>query len=167
MGGYTLAHYLHVSGPLAMVVAGIITGNKSRDLGMSKITAEYVDKFWELIDEILNAILFVIMGLELLLIKSNATLIFASLLMVIISIITRYFSIIIPAFLVHLNEKINQKVLIILTWGGLRGGISIALALTIQPTMDKDIWVTATYIIVCFSILVQGLTVGKLAQRLK
>ncbi|MBL0048164.1 MAG: sodium:proton antiporter [Bacteroidetes bacterium] len=167
MGGYTLAHYLHVSGPLAMVAAGIITGNKARDFGMSKITTEYVDKFWELVDEILNAILFVIMGLELLLIKSNATLIFASLLMVIISIITRYFSIFIPAFFVHINEKMNQKVLIILTWGGLRGGISIALALSIQPNMDKDIWVTATYIIVCFSILVQGLTVGKLAQKLK
>lgn len=167
MGGYTLAHYLHVSGPLAMVAAGIITGNKARDLGMSKITTEYVDKFWELIDEILNAILFVIMGLELLLIKSNATLIFGSLLMVIISIITRYFSIFIPTFFVHFKEKINQKVLIILTWGGLRGGISIALALSIQPNMDKDIWVTATYIIVCFSILVQGLTIGKLAQKLK
>lgn len=167
MGGYTLAHYLHVSGPLAMVAAVIITGNHGKNFGMSDITAEYIDKFWELIDEILNAILFVLIGLELLLIKTSPTIIFVSLLLIIISIVTRYFSVFVPSLAIRLKEKITNRTLLILTWGGLRGGISIALALSIQPSMNKDIWVTITYIIVCFSILVQGMTVGKLTKRLK
>lgn len=167
MGGYTLAHYLHISGPLAMVAAGIIIGNQGKKLGMSAITAEYIDKFWELIDEILNAILFVLIGLELLLIKTNPTIILVSILLIIISIFTRYFSIFIPSLAIRFKEKITQRTLFILTWGGLRGGISIALALSIQPEMSKEIWVTITYIIVCFSILVQGLSIGKLEKRLK
>lgn len=167
MGGYTLAHYIHVSGPLAMVAAGIITGNHGKNYGMSDITAEYIDKFWELLDEILNAILFVLIGLELLLIKTSPTIIFVSLLLIIISILTRYFSVFIPSLAIRLKEEITNRTLLILTWGGLRGGISIALALSIKPAMNKDIWVTITYIIVCFSILVQGMTVGKLAKRLK
>lgn len=167
MGGYTLAHYVQVSGPLAMVAAGIITGNHGKNFGMSEITAEYIDKFWELIDEILNAALFVLIGLELLLIKTNFTIIFVSLLLIITSIITRYFSIFIPSLAIHFKEKLKQRTLLILTWGGLRGGISIALALSIKPEMNKDLWVTITFIIVCFSILVQGMSVGKLAKRLK
>ncbi len=166
MGGYTLAHNIHVSGPLAMVAAGIITGNHGKSFGMSSITAEYIDKFWELIDEILNALLFVLIGLELLLIKSNSTIILVSILLIFITLFTRYISVFIPSLAIRLREKITQKTLIILTWGGLRGGISIALALSIQPAMNKDLWVTITYVIVCFSILVQGLTIGKLANKL-
>jgi CPA1 family monovalent cation:H+ antiporter len=167
MGGYTLAHYIHVSGPLAMVAAGIITGNHGKNFGMSDITAEYVDKFWELIDETLNATLFVLIGLELLLINARPTIIFVSLLLIVVSILTRYFSVFIPSLAIRLKEKITNRTLLLLTWGGLRGGISITLALSIQPSMNKDIWVTITYIIVCFSIIVQGMTIGKLAKRLK
>lgn len=165
MGGYTLAHYLHVSGPLAMVAAGIITGNHGKKFGMSKITAEYIDKFWELIDEILNAALFVLIGLELLLIKTSPAIIMVSLILIVISILTRYISVFIPSLAIRIKEEITNRTLLLLTWGGLRGGISIALALSIDPSMNKDIWVTITYIIVCFSILVQGMTVGKMARR--
>jgi len=167
MGGYTIAHYLHVSGPLAMVVAGLITGNSSKNMGMSDLTAEYIDKFWELLDEILNAILFVLIGLELLIIEISSPLLMVSLILIIISLIVRYFSVWVPSLIIRMKEKLERKTLLILTWGGLRGGISIALALSIQPEMKKELWVTITYIIVCFSILVQGMTVGKLAAYAK
>ncbi len=166
MGGYTLAHFLHVSGPLAMVAAGIITGNHSKSFGMSEVTASYIDKFWELIDEVMNAILFVLIGLELLLVNTSFTIIKVALLLLIISLFSRYFSLFVPSLIIRLKEKITQRTLLILTWGGLRGGISIALALSIQPEMGKNIWVSITYVIVCFSILVQGMTVGKLAKKL-
>jgi CPA1 family monovalent cation:H+ antiporter len=167
MGGYTLAHYTHVSGPLAMVAAGLITGNHGKSLGMSDITAEYVDKFWELIDEILNALLFVLIGLELLIIQTNQKIVFAAIIILFITLVTRYISVYIPSIAVRLKERINQKTILILTWGGLRGGISIALALSINPEYNKNIWVTITYVIVCFSILVQGMTIGKFAQKMK
>lgn len=165
MGGYTLAHYIHVSGPLAMVVAGLITGNHGKNYGMSDITAEYVDKFWELIDEILNAILFVLIGLEILIIQADKTIIFLSFFLILVSLIARYISVWIPSVAIRHTEKINQRTLLIMTWGGLRGGISIALALSIAPEYNKEIWVTITYVIVCFSILVQGLTIGRLAKN--
>ena len=165
MGGYTLSHYIHVSGPLAMVIAGIITGNHGKKYGMSDMTAEYIDKFWELIDEILNAILFVLIGLEVMILQTSATILWVALILLVISIITRYISLWIPSLFIKLREEINRKTLIILTWGGLRGGISIALALSIQAEFHKEIWVTITYVIVCFSILVQGMTIGKLAKK--
>ena len=164
MGGYTLAHFIHVSGPLAMVAAGLITGNHGKKFGMSDITAEYIDKFWELIDEILNAILFVLIGLELLIIQTNMRVLFVSIALILIGLIARYISVWIPSIIIRLKEEISRRTLIILTWGGLRGGISIALALSIPVYLNKDIWVTVTYITVCFSILVQGMTIGKLAQ---
>jgi len=166
MGGYTLAHYIHVSGPLAMVAAGLITGNHSKNFGMSVITAEYIDKFWELIDEILNAILFVLIGLELLVIEINQKIVFIAFILIVIAIVTRYISVWIPSFAIRRKEKVTKKTLLILTWGGLRGGISIALALSIHSYLNKDIWVTVTYIIVCFSILIQGVTIVKFAKRL-
>lgn len=166
MGGYTFAHYLHISGPLAMVVAGLITGNKAKSLGMSDITANYVDKFWELVDEILNAILFVLIGLELLIIQTSKTVLLVSVILIFVVLIIRYISVYIPSLAIRLKEKLTQGTLLLLTWGGLRGGISIALALSISPEMNREIWVTITYVIVCFSILVQGMTVGKVAKRL-
>ena len=167
MGGYTLAHYTHVSGPLAMVIAGLIIGNHGKNLGMSDITTEYVDKFWELIDEILNAVLFVLIGLELLVIKINKTIVLVAVILIFIVLVTRFISLYIPSVLIRLQQEISHKTILILTWGGLRGGISIALALSIPLGLGKDIWVTITYIIVCFSILVQGMTIGKLVTQLK
>ena len=167
MGGYTLAHFTHVSGPLAMVVAGLITGNKSKKKGMSDTTAEYVDKFWELIDAILNAVLFVLIGLELLVIQINKLVLIAALFILVITLITRYISVYIPSIAVRFKEKMDNNTLMILTWGGLRGGISIALALSIAPEYDKDVWVTITYVIVCFSILIQGTTIGSFAKKIQ
>jgi len=165
MGGYTFAHYVHVSGPLAMVAAGVITGNHGKEFGMSKITNEYIDKFWELIDEILNAVLFVLIGLELLILEINTTILIISFILILVTLITRYISVWVPSLLIRFKEKITRKTLLVLTWGGLRGGISIALALSIKPEFSREIWVTITYIIVCFSILVQGMTIGKLAKK--
>ena len=167
MGGYTLAHYTHVSGPLAMVVAGLIIGNRGKRLGMSNTTAEYIDKFWELLDEVLNALLFVLIGLELLIIKINYTLILVSSIIIIAVLIIRYISLFVPSILIPVKEKTTKTTLLILTWGGLRGGISIALASSIPNEFGKEIWVTITYIIVCFSILVQGMTIGKVVNKLK
>ena len=165
MGGYTLAHFIHVSGPLAMVVAGLITGNKSKNDGMSQVTADYVDKFWELLDEILNAFLFVLIGLELLIIEISNTVLIIAVLLIFILLIIRYISVWAPSLLIRFKEVMDRRTLFILTWGGLRGGISIALALSIPVGYNKGIWVTITYVIVCFSILVQGLTIGKLAKN--
>ncbi|HMQ68855.1 MAG TPA: sodium:proton antiporter [Ignavibacteria bacterium] len=165
MGGYSLAHYIHVSGPLAMVAAGVITGNHGKEFGMSKVTNEYIDKFWELIDEILNAILFVLIGLELLIVEFNPIILVISIILIFITLITRYISVWVPSLLIRFKENISRKTLVVLTWGGLRGGISIALALSIRPEYNREIWVTITYVIVCFSILVQGMTIGKLAKK--
>jgi len=167
MGGYSLANLLHVSGPLAMVATGIIIGNHGKKYAMSNTTIEYIDKFWELIDETLNAILFVLIGLELLIVHFIPVYIIIGSITIIIVLITRYISILLPAQIIKLKEQITQKTIIILTWGGLRGGISIALALSLKPEMQKDLWVTLTYFVVAFSILVQGLTVEKLAKQLK
>ncbi|MEO7975857.1 sodium:proton antiporter [Flavobacterium sp.] len=167
MGGYSLAHYTHVSGPLAMVIAGLITGNQAKTLGMSDITTEYVDKFWELADEIFNALLFVLIGLELLVINTDRKIVFIGTILIFIILAARYISVFIPSYFIRKKEELNQKTILILTWGGLRGGISIALALSIPTELGKDIWVTITYVIVCFSILVQGMTIGKFVTSLK
>ena len=166
MGGYTLAHFIHVSGPLAMVAAGLITGNHGKDFGMSAVTEEYIDKFWELIDEIMNAILFVLIGLELLIIQTNQMILLISFILFIISIFARYISVLLPSVAMKKKVEMKQNTLLILTWGGLRGGISFALALSLTPQLNRDIWVTITYVIVCFSILLQGMTIGNLAKRL-
>ncbi len=167
MGGYTLAYYTHVSGPLAMVVAGLITGNHGKTLGMSDVTADYVDKFWEIIDEILNAALFVLIGLELILIEISSTTIIIGTLAISIGLVVRYITLFIPSLLIRFKEKIAHKTLLLLTWGGLRGGISVALALSLTQELNKELFVPITYLVVCFSILVQGLTVGKLAKKLR
>ncbi|MEO6691986.1 MAG: sodium:proton antiporter [Saprospiraceae bacterium] len=167
MGGYSLASLLHISGPLAVVAAGIIIGNHGKEFAMSDTTIEYIDKFWELIDETLNAILFVLIGLELLIIHFLPTYIIIGLITIILVLLTRYISVFLPAQIIKLKEKITHRTIIIMTWGGLRGGISIALALSLKPEMQKDLWVSLTYFVVAFSILVQGLTVGKLAKKLK
>ncbi|HMQ68854.1 MAG TPA: sodium:proton antiporter [Ignavibacteria bacterium] len=166
MGGYTIADLTNVSGPLAMVIAGVITGNKSKKYGMTEETREYVDKFWELIDDILNAILFVLMGMQLLLIDFNLVVLITAFIAVFICLFSRYISVWVPSLLIRYKEKISQKTLFILTWGGLRGGISIALALSILPEYNRELLVTITYVVVCFTVLVQGLTIGKLAKKM-
>ncbi|MEO6168103.1 MAG: sodium:proton antiporter [Chitinophagales bacterium] len=167
MGGYSIADFLHVSGPLAVVVAGIILGNQGKKLAMSATTHESIDKFWELIDETLNSILFVLIGMELLTIHFHATYFILAAITIVVVLVTRYISVLIPAQVIKLKEIITHRTILILTWGGLRGGISVALALSLQPEMHRELWVTLTYFVVAFSILFQGLTIGKLAGRLK
>ncbi|MDZ4667410.1 MAG: sodium:proton antiporter [bacterium] len=167
MGGYSFASHIHVSGPLAMVAAGLLIGNSGKEFAMSDITLEYINKFWELVDDTLNAILFVLIGLELLVIHFIPIYFVLGLITILLVLITRYVSVFLPAQMIRLKEKISNQALVIMTWGGLRGGISIALALSLKPEMQKDLWVSLTYFVVSFSILVQGLTVGKLAKKLR
>jgi CPA1 family monovalent cation:H+ antiporter len=167
MGGYLLAGYLHVSGPLAMVVAGLITGSKVKDEAMSDISRDYLDKFWELVDEILNAILFLLMGFEMLVIKLNPVIVVIGFIAIFIVLFARWISVLIPIWLMKYRIKFEKHAVAILTWGGLRGGLSVALALSLGANQHRDEFVLITYIIVVFSILVQGLTIGKVAKRLQ
>lgn len=167
MGGYSLAHYLHLSAPLAMVVAGLIVGNDTvRGTSMSDTTEQYVDKFWELIDMLLNAILFVLIGLEMLILTFNGKYIVAGLICIILVLFARYISLFIPVKLFSEKLEFIPHTDKIMTWGGLRGGISIALALSLPDEMSRDIFIIITYVVVVFSILVQGLTIGKFATKL-
>lgn len=166
MGGYSLADYIHVSGPLAMVVAGIITGNKGKELAMSDVTRDYLSKFWELIDEILNALLFLLIGFEMLVIKMSSTLMIIGCITILIVLIARYLSVWLPISLLKFKKSFEQNAVAILTWGGLRGGISVALALSLPNEMFKAEFVSITYVVVIFSIVVQGLSIGKVAKKL-
>ena len=131
MGGYSLAAWLHISGPLAMVIAGIITGNKSRAEGMSDTTRDYIDKFWEMMDEVLNAILFLLIGFEMLIIPFNFTLLWLGCVAIVIVLLSRFISVAIPIYLLKNKKTFERNAIPILTWGGLRGGISVALALSL------------------------------------
>lgn len=166
MGGYTLANALHISGPIAMVVAGIITGNKGRELGMSDITRDYLGKFWELVDEILNAVLFLLIGFEMLIIEINGTTLMIGIAAIIIVLFARWISVAFPVIFLSKIMKFEKHAIAMLTWGGLRGGISVALALSIPEGMLRNKFVAITYIIVVFSIVGQGLTIGKMAKKI-
>lgn len=166
MGGYSIAGYLHISGPLAMVVAGIITGNKVKEEILSHTSRDYLVKFWELIDEILNAVLFLLIGLEMLSIKVNATVLVIGGISIFVVLMARLIAVFFPILLLRYKIKFEKHTVAILTWGGLRGGLSVALALSLSPEMHRDEFLLITYIIVVFSILVQGLTIGGFARRL-
>lgn len=167
MGGTVLAQYLHLSAPLAMVTAGLIIGNdRVRESSMSEITEEYVDKFWELIDILLNTVLFVMIGMEILVLTYNNQFILAGLLCVPTLLLARYLSLMLPIKLYAKKLDFVPNTNLIMIWGGLRGGISIALALSLTQEMHRDLFLVITYIIVVFSIIGQGLTVGKLIKKL-
>ncbi|WP_075352208.1 cation:proton antiporter [Algoriphagus marinus] len=165
MGISALAHYLHVSGPLAVVVAGIFLGNKAPKIAWSETTHVYVDKFWELLDVLLNAILFVLIGLELLVISLNGDYLIFGLIAIPIALLARYIALAGPVKLFEKKLDFIPKTNLIMTWGGIRGGISIALALSLEPQMERELFLTVTYVIVVFSIIAQGLTIGSLVKR--
>ena len=165
MGGYELARMLHTSGPIAMVVAGLIVGNVGRSHAMSAHTKENLDNFWELIDEFLNAILFLLLGLSLLIIEFDKTALQAGLVMIPILLAVRYLSVAIPVTVLKRVRSFSPGAINILTWGGLRGGISVALVLSLPPSEVRDFLLLVTYCIVMFSIIVQGLSIGKLARH--
>jgi len=165
MGTYSLALALHLSGPLAMVSSGLIIGNKGRAMAMSDITADYTHKFWEILDEIMNAALFVLIGLELLIIPVSWENGLLGLLVVVIVLVSRFVSLAMPSYLFGYRKQFEKNTLILMTWGGLRGGISIALALSIPTGPARDLIVVITYVVVLFSIIVQGLSLQKVIRR--
>jgi CPA1 family monovalent cation:H+ antiporter len=166
MGGTLAAQQLHLSAPLAMVTAGLLVGtDRVRKSSMSEITELYVDKFWELIDVLLNTILFVMIGMEILVLTLDASYILAGFIIIPLLLFARYISLLLPIKLYERKLDFVPKTNLIMTWGGLRGGISIALALSLTHDMERDLFLVVTYIVVVFSILVQGLTVGKLIKK--
>ena len=163
-GGYAMADTLHLSGPIAIVVAGLLIGNHGRLLAMSDRTREHLDTFWELVDEVLNVVLFVLIGLEVLVLTWNRTYLIASVLLIPLLLLSRFVSVALPVVIMRRFRTFSPNVIKILTWGGLRGGISVAMALSLPPGRHRDIILTITYAVVVFSIIVQGLTVGKLVE---
>jgi CPA1 family monovalent cation:H+ antiporter len=164
-GTYAAADSLHLSGPIAVVVAGLLIGNKGRLLAMSDTTRENLDTFWELIDEVLNAVLFVLIGLEVLVISFGAEHLILSLAVIPIVIFARLISVALPVTVLRWFRSFSPGAIRIITWGGLRGGISVALALSIPAGPERAVLLPLTYVIVIFSILVQGLTIGALVRR--
>ena len=168
MGGTLLAQQFHLSAPLAMVTSGLIVGNETvRSNAMSKITETYVDKFWELIDVFLNTILFVLIGMEMLILTFKTGYIVAGLIAVPVVLICRYLSLWMPIKFFAKRLQFVPKTNLIMTWGGLRGGISIALALSLTDPMERELFLVITYIIVLFSIIGQGLTVEAVIKKYK
>jgi CPA1 family monovalent cation:H+ antiporter len=165
MGGYALASHLHVSAPLAMVVTGLIVGNGGRKFAMSDITRRYVDMFWELIDEILNALLFVLLGMEVVAISVTGSLLVAGMVAIAVTLLARAITAGLPIELLRRPFELPRRASQVLVWGGLRGGISVALALSVSSGAGRDVILTLTYCVVVFSILVQGLTIGNLVRR--
>jgi len=166
MTGTVIAQKLHVSAPLAMVAAGLMVGNdKLRDSSMSANTIIYVDKFWELIDILLNTLLFVLLGMEILVLTFNYDYILAGFLAIPIVLLCRYLSLLLPISFFKRKLDFVPKTNLIMTWGGLRGAISIALALGLTEDMNRDLFLVITYVVVVFSIIVQGLTVSRLVKK--
>lgn len=166
VGGYRLAEILHISAPLAIVVAGLLVGNHGRHFGMSPMTRRHLDTFWELVDEILNAVLFVLIGLEILIIPHDNRYLVAAALLIPTVLFARLVSVGgAVGLLAGFKRPFQRGTVVILTWAGLRGGISVALALSLPAGPERAAILTITYSIMTFSILVQGLTVGRLVRR--
>lgn len=161
MGSFGLADLLHTSGPIAVVVAGLVIGNYGRQWAMSETTREHLDNFWELLDELLNAVLFVLIGLEVLVLSFKQPYLLAGLVAIPMALAARWLSVVLQIRLFSFIREFTARTVTILTWGGLRGGISVALALSLPPSSSRDALVTITYAVVVFSILVQGLTINR------
>jgi len=165
-GGYALAHALHTSGPLAMVAAGLLIGNHGRRFAMSDATRDNLDTFWELVDEILNAVLFVMIGFELLLLDFTPARLVAGLLAIPLVLGARTIAVGAGVSLLRIRRTFSPHAVKIMAWGGLRGGISVALALQVPAGPEREVIVSITYTVVAFSILVQGLSLGPFVRRL-
>lgn len=165
-GGYELAVYLTVSAPIMAVCAGLLIGDVGTKYGMSEETRRYVDAFWKLIDEILNAVLFLMIGVEVFAIAFDANYLLAGFAAIALALVARLAAVAVPVLMLKPFRTFSRGVIPIMTWGGLKGGISVALALSLPDSEWKPLILTATYIVVVFSIIVQGLTVARLADRL-
>lgn len=164
-GGYELAVFLHVSAPIMAVCAGLLIGEVGAKHGMSEETRDYVDAFWKLIDEILNAVLFLMIGFEVFAVAFEVDFLIAGVLSIGLALLGRLAAVAVPVLILRPFRTFSPGVVPIMTWGGLKGGISVALALSLPDNEWKPLILTATYIVVIFSIIVQGLTVSKLANR--
>jgi len=165
MGSYSLAHALHMSGPIAVVVAGLLIGHSGMKHGMSEKTRQHVDAFWRLIDEILNAVLFLLIGFEVFALSFAERDIKLGLLCIPLVILARFVAVGIPMGLLRFRRTFTPGALPIMTWGGLRGGISVALVLSLPASPWQPLLLTATYVVVIFSIVVQGLTMERVVRR--
>ena len=169
-GGYALAEALGLSAPIAMVVAGLLIGNHGRSFAMSAVTTEHIDRFWGLFDEFLNAVLFVMIGMEVLVLIFTPRYLLAGLAAVFVVLLARLISVGMPIWLLRRWERFEPSMIPMLTWGGLRGGISVALALSLPEELDtsevptREIILAITYVVVVVSILVQGLTIGPMSR---
>ncbi len=166
MGGYALASLIHVSGPLAMVVAGMIIGNKMHTPAFEGPTRDLLNNIWEVLDDVFNGILFVLIGLVIHLVKFDTQLIILSVVAIVIVLVARFISVYAPYTLLKHKESTPIKTVLTLTWGGLRGGISIALAMSLATELSGDTILFVTYMVVLFSIIVQGLSIGKVVKQL-
>ncbi len=164
-GGYELAVYLHVSAPIMAVCAGLLIGDVGTKYGMSEETRRYVDGFWRLIDEILNAVLFLMIGVEVFAIAFNFDNFTAGIAAIALALFARLAAVAVPILMLKPFRSFSKGVIPIMTWGGLKGGISVALALSLPASEWKPLILTVTYMVVVFSIIVQGLTVARLAER--
>jgi len=166
-GGYNLALAIHISGPLAMVVAGIFVGNKVRSSSAEDKTHNALETFWEVVDELLNAVLFLLIGFELLTINISEHELWAVFLAIPLVLLVRLFTVAVPMKFFQIKRGPEPYTISILTWGGLRGGLAVALALALPPSKYRDLILAMTYGIVVFAIVVQGLTIKPLAKLAK
>ncbi len=166
-GGYALAQAIHTSGPLAIVIAGLFIGNHGRKFAMSETTTRHLDTFWELVDETLNAVLFLLIGFEVLVLTLSGRYILAGVIIIPLVILARFITVGLPISLMKFFQDFSPNAIKVMTWGGLRGGISVALALSIPPGPNREVILTATYAVVVFAIIVQGLTIKYLIKNPK
>ena len=171
-GAYSIALHLHLSGPIAMVIAGLLIGNQGASLAMSETTRMHVETFWELVDEILNSVLFLLIGLKIIFLLQHSSYEIAYPLLIglfiaitLLSLFARFLAIALPVQIKSLNSEVNPGTVPILTWAGIRGGVSVALALSLPSSSESELLLFVTYLVVLFSVAIQGLTIENVIKR--